>query len=193
MSEDDFAILHDLLTDGTADQTDEVTLQPTTSVKHDKIRKMVDANYAKTVQNTMRKNNKKVSRGNDSIVKGSFVTVRILTVDSASGDLPRILCKIIDVVGNDGSLFKLACSYGILNSFYDMGDLELLNSAVDSSHWVEALISLHAATKQASCSLSCKRRKCKCKDNCTAKSCKSRKTKVPCGSKCHSGRMCLNV
>ena len=68
VSEDDFAILHDLLTDGTADQTDEVTLQPTTSVKHDKIRKMVDANYAKTVQNTMRKYNKKVSRGYDSIV-----------------------------------------------------------------------------------------------------------------------------
>jgi hypothetical protein len=47
-------------------------LQPTTSVKHDKICKMVDANYAKTVQNTMRKNNKKVSRGNDSIVKDSL-------------------------------------------------------------------------------------------------------------------------
>jgi hypothetical protein len=91
VSEDDFAIFHELLTDGTADQTDEVTLQPITSANHDKIRQIVDANYAKTVQNTMRKNNKKVSRGNDSIVKGSFVTVRILTVDSASGDLPRIL------------------------------------------------------------------------------------------------------
>jgi hypothetical protein len=33
---------------------------------------MVDANYAKTVQNNMRKYNKKVSRGNDSIVKGNF-------------------------------------------------------------------------------------------------------------------------
>jgi hypothetical protein len=42
VSEDNFAILHDLLTDGTADQTDEVTLQPTTSVKNDQIRKMVD-------------------------------------------------------------------------------------------------------------------------------------------------------
>ena len=38
------------------------------------------------LQNTMRKYNKKVSRGNDSIVKGSFVTVRIPTVDRASGD-----------------------------------------------------------------------------------------------------------
>jgi hypothetical protein len=42
VSEDDFGILHDLFTDGTADQTDEVTLQPTTSVKNDQIRKMVD-------------------------------------------------------------------------------------------------------------------------------------------------------
>jgi hypothetical protein len=150
VSEDNFAILHDLLTDGTADQTDEVTLQPTTSVKNDQIRKMVDANYAKTVQNTMRKYNKKVSRGNDSIVKGSFVTVRIPTVDRASGDLRRLLCKVVDVVVKDGSLFKLACPYGILNSLYDMGDLELLNSVVDISHWVETPISLHAAAKQDS-------------------------------------------
>ena len=35
---------------------------------------MIDANYAKTVQSTMRKYSKKVSRGNDLIVKGSFVT-----------------------------------------------------------------------------------------------------------------------
>ena len=30
-------------------------------------------------------------KGNDSIVKGSFITVRIPTVDRASGDLPRLL------------------------------------------------------------------------------------------------------
>ena len=81
---------------------------------------MVDANYAKTVQNTMRKYNKKVSRGNDSIVKSSFVTVRIPTGDRASVNLPRLLCKVVDVVGKDRSLFKLACPYGILNSLYDM-------------------------------------------------------------------------
>ena len=109
----------------------------------------------------------------------------------ASGDLSRLLCKVVDVVGKNGSLFKLACPYGILNSLYDMGDLELLNSVVDISHWVETAISLHAAAKQASFSLSCKR--CKCKCNCTAKSCKCRKTEVPCGSKCHPGSMCLNV
>ena len=137
-----------------------------------KIRKMVDANYAKTVQNTMRKYNKKVSRGNDSIVKGSFVTVRIPTVDRASRDLSSLLCKVVD-----GSLFKLACLYGILNLLYDMGDLELLNSVVDIFHWVETPISLHAAANQASFSLSCKR--CKCEGNCDAKSYNCRKTEVP--------------
>ena len=45
---------------------------------------------------------KKVSRGNDSIVNGSFVTVRIPTVGRASGDLPRLLCKVVDVVGKMG-------------------------------------------------------------------------------------------
>ena len=56
---------------------------------------MVDANYAKTVQNSIRKYNKKVSRDNDLIAKGSFVTVRIPTVDRACGDLPRLLCRCI--------------------------------------------------------------------------------------------------
>jgi hypothetical protein len=54
----------------------------------------------------MRKYYKKLSRGSDSIVKGSFVLVRIPTVDRASGDLPRLLCKVVDVFGKDGSLFK---------------------------------------------------------------------------------------
>jgi hypothetical protein len=35
-----------------------------------------------------------------------------------------------------------------------MGDLELLNSVIDISHWVETPISLHAAAKQASFSFS---------------------------------------
>jgi hypothetical protein len=46
-----------------------------------------------------------------------------------------------------------------------MGDLELLNSVVGISHWVETPISLHAAAKQESFSLSCKR--CKYKGNST--------------------------
>ena len=75
--------------------------------------------------------------------------------------------NVVDVVGKDGSLFKLACPYGILNSLYDMSDLELLNSVADISHWVETPISLHAAAKQASFSLSCKR--CKYKANSTTK------------------------
>ena len=41
-----------------------------------------------------------------------------------------------------------------------MGDLELLNSVVDISHWVETPISLHAAAEQASSSLSCKSNTC---------------------------------
>jgi hypothetical protein len=42
----------------------------------------------------MRKYNKKVSKSNAKIEKGSFVTVRIPIVDRASGDLPRLLCRV---------------------------------------------------------------------------------------------------
>jgi hypothetical protein len=48
----------------------------------------------------------------------------------ASGDLPRLLCKVVDVVGKDGSLFKLACPYRILNSLYASVFLHLHDCAV---------------------------------------------------------------
>jgi hypothetical protein len=66
-----------------------------------------------------------VSKSNTKIVKGSCVTLRIPVVDRASGDLPRLVCRVDDIVGKDESLYK-SCEFGILNSCYDMGDLELL-------------------------------------------------------------------
>lgn len=92
---------------------------------HDKIRQILDKNYKRSVANTMRKYNKKVSKSNTKIVNGSFVTLRIPVVDRASGDLPRLVCRVDDIVGKDESLYK-SCEFGISNSCYDMGDLELL-------------------------------------------------------------------
>ena len=139
----------------------------------------------------MRKYNKKVSKSNTKIVKGSFVTLRIPVVDRASGDLPRLLCRVDDIAGKDESLYKLSCAFGILNSCYDIGDLELLTRKVETFHWIETEVSLHAAAKQASFSLASKR--CKCKGTCINKTCKCRKSDLPCSSKCHPGRVCQNV
>jgi hypothetical protein len=91
----------------------------------------------------------------------SFVTVRIPIVDRASGDLPRLLCRVDDIIGKDASLYKLSCEFGVLNSYYDTGDIELLTRKVETSHWKKEEISLHAAAKQASFSLASKRCKCK--------------------------------
>jgi hypothetical protein len=97
---------------------------------HDRIRQMLDRNYKKkSVENTMRKYNKKVSKSNAKIEKGSFVTVRIPIVDRVSGELPRLLCKIDDIIGKNASLYKLSCEFGVLNACYDMGDI------VETSHW----------------------------------------------------------
>ena len=139
----------------------------------------------------MRKYNKKVSKSNTKIVNGSFVTLRIPVVDRASGDLPRLVCMVDDSVGKDESLYKLSCGFGILNSCYDMGDLELLTPKVETSHWIETEVSLHAAAKQASFSLASKRYKCK--GTCINKTCKCRKSDLPCSRKCHPGRVCQNV
>jgi hypothetical protein len=54
--------------------------------------------------------------------------VRIPIVDRASGDLPRLLCSVDDIIGKDASLYKLSCEFGVLNACYDMGDIELLTN-----------------------------------------------------------------
>jgi uncharacterized membrane protein YukC len=45
---------------------------------YDRIRQMLDRNYKKSVENTMRKYNKKVSKSNAKIEKGSFVIVLLI-------------------------------------------------------------------------------------------------------------------
>ena len=130
-------------------------------------------------------------KSNAKIEKGSFVTVRIHIVDRASGDLPRLLCRFDDIIDKDASLYKLSCEFGVLNSYYDMGDIELLTRKVETSDWKKEEISLHAAAKRLSFSLASKR--CKCKGTCMNKTCKCRKSGVPCSSKYQSGRACENV
>ena len=69
-------------------------------------------------------------------------------------------------------MYKL-CEFGVLNSCYGMGDIELLTVKVETSHWKKEEIALHTAAKQASFSLASKI--CKCKGKCMNKTCKCRK------------------
>ena len=64
-------------------------------------------------ENTIRK-----CQSNAKIEKDSFVTIRIPIVDRASGDLPRLLCRVDDIIGKDASLYKLSCEFGVLNACY---------------------------------------------------------------------------
>jgi hypothetical protein len=52
----------------------------------------------------MRKYNKKVSKSNSKIEKGSFVTVKIPIVDRASGDLP---CELYHTVFRPYVVFSI--------------------------------------------------------------------------------------
>lgn len=74
--------------------------------------------------------------------------MRIKVVDRASGDFFRLLCRIDDVIGKNASLNKLSREFGILNSCYDMTDIELLKQKIETAHWRTHIISLHAAAKQ---------------------------------------------
>ena len=141
MAVDDFMILNNIIVYPTDDRNCTVKTDDGQITTHDRIRQMMDRNYKKSVENTMRKYNKKVSKSNSKIEKGSFVTVKIPIVDRASGDLP--------------------CEFGVLNACYDMGEIELLTRKVETSHWKKEEISLHAAAKQARFSLASKRCKCK--------------------------------
>ena len=121
-------VLNDIIVDPTVKTDDgHITTQ-------DRIRQMLDRNYKQSIENTMRKYNKKVSKFNAKIEKGSFVTVGIPIVDRVSGDLPRLLCSVDDIIGKDASLYKLSCEFGVLNACYDMGDIELLTPKVETSH-----------------------------------------------------------
>ena len=190
MTVDEFMVLNDIIVDPTDDKKCTVKTDDGQITTHDRIRQMLDRNYKQSVENTMRKYNKKVSNFNAKILKSSFVTVSIPIVDRASGDLPRLLCRVDDIICKDAHLYKLSCEFDVLNSCYDMGDIELLTRKVETSHWKKEEISLHAAAKEASFSLVSKR--CKCKGTCMNKTYKCRKSCVPCRSKCH-GRACENV
>ncbi len=82
--------------------------------------------------------------------------MRISVVNRASGDLPRLLCKVDDITAKDHSLKLIykyfLCEYtrSVLQSCYDIEDLEPLKDTADTSVWPETLISLHAAAKNAS-------------------------------------------
>ena len=115
---DDFMVLNDIIIDSTDDRNCTVKTDDEQITTHDRIRQMLDRNYKKSVENTMRKYNKKVSKSNAKIEKGSFVTVGIPIVDRASGDLPRLLCRVDDIIGKDASLYKLSCEFGVLNACY---------------------------------------------------------------------------
>ena len=47
-----------------------------------------------------------MSKSNAKIEKGNFVIVRIPIVDRASGDLPRLVCRVDDIIGKDASLYN---------------------------------------------------------------------------------------
>ena len=132
MAVDDFMVLNDIIVDPTDDRNCTVKTDDGQITIYDRIRQMLDRNYEKSVENTMRKYNKKVSKSNAKIEKGSFVTVSIPIIHRASGDLPRLLCRVDDIIDKDASLCKLSCEIGVLNSCYDIGDIELLTHKVET-------------------------------------------------------------
>ena len=61
MAVDDFMVLNDIIIDSTDDRNCTVKTDDEQITTHDRIRQMLDRNYKKSVENTMRKYNKKVS------------------------------------------------------------------------------------------------------------------------------------
>ncbi|CAG2227967.1 unnamed protein product [Mytilus edulis] len=99
----DCIILNDLLTEETDTVSETLSLTNVDST-HDKIRQIVEKNYKHSVQNTMRKYHKKMSKSNAHIVKGCFVTVRIPVVDRASGAKPKEWSEKISMKLNTSSM-----------------------------------------------------------------------------------------
>ena len=80
------------------------------------------------------------------------VTVRIPKIDRATTGMHRLPCIIVNVRGKKYFLYRLQCEYGVLDTWFSDGDLEVYPGSLkfNSKDWkILSFISLHEASKKA--------------------------------------------
>ena len=124
-----------------------------------------------------------------------MTAVRIPKIYCATTDMHRLPCIIVDVRGKKYFLFRLQCEYGVLDTWFSDGDLEVYPGSLEfnSKNWKNlSFISLREASKKANPKNHYYGQSCNCKKSCTRKSCSCWKTNKPCSTHCHSGKSCCS-
>lgn len=164
-----------------------------TSTKHLACRKLADEQYRINAQRMKERYGKK--KKSQTFEVGDEVTVRIPKIDRAATDMHRLPCIIVDVRGKKYFLYRLLCEYGVLNTWFSDGDLEVYPGSLefDSKKWkYSSPISLREASKKANPRNHYYGQTCNCKKGCIRKSCSCWKANKPCSTRCHSGKPCSN-
>jgi hypothetical protein len=129
---------------------------------------------------------------NNLFQNGTYVRIRIPSIDRSSTDRKALPCKIVDVLPNDQ--YRLGCATGIINRCYSANEMELMGSQEFSE--LENIPNISVGVREAALAQSASINigvRCNCHTKCDQKRCKCKKSGVVCGSNCHpSNSRCIN-
>ena len=162
--------------------------------KHKAVREKADLAYRKNAERLQHKYSKQRKVHEFSV--GESASLRILRIDRAATVLQRLPCVVVMVTGKAQMMYRLRCSYGVLNRCYRAGDLEPFSAgySIPVDGWEEEPhISLREAARNQAPWNAFAGNKCNCCPGaCDSRRCPCKKKGIDCSSHCHRGEDCKN-
>ena len=166
-----------------------------TSSKHHQLRKEADKQYRLNAERMQLKYIKGRCKKVQTFSPGEFVSVCIPRIDRTSTDSLCLPCIIVEHLGSKFFLYRLRCADGVLKLCCSEGELEPFEGQLNISMegWEQApVLSLREAAKLFNPNNEFHSSICHCKTKCGTQRCACRLKGVPCSSKCHGGKPCVN-
>ena len=162
--------------------------------KHKAVREKADLAYRKNAERMQHKYSKQRKVHVFSV--GESPSLRIPCIDRAATDLQRLPCVVVMVTGKAQMMYRLQCSYRVLNRCYRAGDLETFSAgySIPVDGWEEEpRISLREAARNQAPWNAFTGNKCNCCPGaCDSRRCPCKKKRIDCSSHCHRGEDCKN-
>ena len=175
------------------------------------VREKADIKYLASAQKMADRYLKK--KNVQSFLIGENVSLRIPRIDRASSDLSRLPCTVVEIVGDDQTLYRLRCisdsllhsninvlhfcrcQHGVLRVCYTANELERFNGHVicSADNWKdEPCISLREAARQQAPWNHFVSNACKCTTGCINRKCRCVRQNIKCSTYCHKSIPCCN-
>ena len=163
-----------------------------TSPKRKKIRDDVRKNTKEAADKMATQYNKRLKIKVREFAVGDKVTIKIPEVDRHKTDPRRLPAVIIKVCGSKLKTYELQCVAGIIMQKYTANDLEPFHGLI-LHPLPDMKVTLRSAAIFSRPPGTSTPMSCSCKKGCQTNRCKCRVNKTSCTSRCHSGKVCLNV